>query len=79
MSVIALTAVVVVSVTLMFHKQQDNALLLQRIDTLKAENAVLRKQIHQFTAAQTGLPQQGLTPPAAAAPQPAGSEPASDS
>jgi len=78
-SVIALTAVVVVSVTLMFHKQQDNALLLQRIDTLKAENAVLREQVHQFTGAQTSLPQHGQAQPAAVDPAPAGSGQASDS
>jgi hypothetical protein len=63
-SVIALTAVVVASVSLMFIKQQDNALLLQRINTLKTENAALREQVRQFTATQTDTLQPGLAQPA---------------
>jgi hypothetical protein len=78
-SVIALTAVVIASVTLMFHKQQDNALLLQRINMLKTENAALRHQVRQFTAVQTDTLHRDLTQPAAAAPAAASSELASDS
>jgi uncharacterized protein YlxW (UPF0749 family) len=78
-SVIALTAVVVASVTLMFYKQQDNALLLQRINSLKAENAVLREQVHQYqTNLNSTLPRE-LTHPAAVAPAAANSDKASDS
>jgi hypothetical protein len=78
-SVIALTAVVIASVTLMFHKQQDNALLLQRIKMLKTENAALRHQVRQFTAVQTDTLHRDLTQPAAVAPAAASSELASDS
>jgi len=63
-SVIALTATVVASVTLMIHKQQDNALLLQRINSLKTENAALREQVHQFTSARGTNPYQDLAQPA---------------
>jgi hypothetical protein len=78
-SVIALTAVVVSSVTLMFYKQQDNALLLQRINSLKAENAVLREQVLQYkTAGNNTLPRE-MTQPAAVVPAPANSDKASDS
>jgi hypothetical protein len=78
-SVIALTAVVVASVTLMFFKQQDNALLLQRINSLKAENAVLREQVHQYQATGSDTLPLELTQPAAVAPAPANSDKASDS
>jgi hypothetical protein len=78
-SVIALTAIVVASVTLMLYKQQDNALLLQRINSLKAENAVLREQVHQYrTAGNNTLPRE-LTQPAAVAPAAATRDRASDS
>ena len=79
MSVIALTAVVVASVTLMIYKQQDNAMLLQRIDTLKTENAALRKQVHQFMTTQANTRHPGVTPPEATDSVPAGGERASDS
>jgi hypothetical protein len=78
-SVIALTAVVVASVTLVFHKQQDNTLLLQRINSLKTENAALREQIRHFTATQTNTLHRDLTQPAAVDPAPAVSASASDS
>ena len=77
-SVVALTAVVVASVTLMLYKQQDNALLLQHINTLKTENAALREQVRQFTTAQD-IPQQDLMQPAAVDPAPTNSGLASDS
>ena len=78
-SVIALTAVVVASVTLMFFKQQDNTLLLRHISSLKAENAVLREQVEQYkTTGNNTLPPE-LTQPAAVAPAPANSHKASDS
>ncbi len=79
MSVIALTAVVVASVTLLFYKQQDNALLLQRIDSLKTENAALREQVRQFTATQSNTLHRDLGQPAAVDSAPTGSGPASDS
>jgi hypothetical protein len=78
-SVIALTAIVVASVTLMFYKQQDNALLLQRISTLKTENAVLREQVRQFSATQTDTLQHDLVQPAAVDSSPPGNGKASDS
>lgn len=78
-SVIALTAVVVASVTLMIYKQQDNAMLLQRIDALKTENAVLREQVLQFTATQATTRHPGLTSPGATNAIPSGSEQASGS
>jgi hypothetical protein len=79
LSVIALTAVVVASVTLMFHKQQDNALLLQHINSLKTENAVLREQVQQYkTTGKKALPLE-LTQPAAVAPVPANSDKSSGS
>ena len=77
-SVVALTAVVVASLTLMLYKQQDNALLHRHINALKTENAALRERVRQFTAAQDTL-HQDLVQPAAVDPAPAGSEPASDS
>ena len=77
-SVIALTAVVVATATLMFYKQQDNALLLQHINTLKSENAALREQIRQFTAAQD-TPYPDLVQPAAVDSATANSELASGS
>ena len=77
-SVVALTAVVVASVTLMLYKQQDNALLLQHINTLKTENAALREQIRQYTAAQD-IPHQDLAQPAAVDSAPANSGLASGS
>lgn len=77
---IALTAVVVASVTLMLHKQQDNALLLQRINSLKTENAGLREQVRQFTAAHRTTPSEGMAQqPADMNPVPASGEQASDS
>ena len=79
MSVIVLTAVVVASVTLMLYKQQDNALLLRHISSLKTENAALREQVRQFTAAQTDTPQHDLAQPAAVDSAPASSGKASDS
>jgi hypothetical protein len=78
-SVIALTAVVVASVTLMFYKQQDNALLLQHINSLKTENAALREQVRQFTAAQTDTQRHDLVQPAAVDSTPASNSKASDS
>jgi hypothetical protein len=78
-SVIVLTAVVVASVTLMFYKQQDNALLLQRIHMLKTENTALREQIRQFTAAKGDTPQHDMALPAAVDSAPASSDKASDS
>ena len=78
-SVIALTAVVVASVTLMIYKQQDNAMLLQRIDALKTENAALREQVHQFLTTQANTRHPGVTPPEATDAIPAGGERASDS
>ena len=74
-SVIALTAVVVASITLMLYKQQDNALLLQHINTLKTENAALREQLHQFTAAQD-TPHRNLVQPATVDSSPVNSGPA---
>ena len=73
------TAVVVASVTLMFYKQQDNALLLQRINSLKAENAVLREQVLQYKTAGNNTLPRVLTQPAAVVPAPANSDKASDS
>lgn len=78
-SVIALTALVVASVTLMFYKQQDNALLLRHISSLKTENAALREQVRQFTAVQTDTPSHDLAQPAAVDSAPASSGKASDS
>jgi len=78
-SVIALTAVVVASVTLVFYKQQDNALLLLRIDSLKTENAALREQVRQFTATQASTLHRDLTQPAAMDSAPTDGGPASDS
>ena len=78
-SVIALTAVVVASVTLMLFKQQDNTLLLQRISSLKAENAVLREQVEQYTTTGNDTLPLELTQPAAVAPAPANGHKASDS
>jgi hypothetical protein len=78
-SVIALTAVVVASVTLMFYKQQDNALLLRHINSLKTENAALREQVRQFTAAQTDTLRHDLVQPAAVDSTPASNSKASDS
>jgi hypothetical protein len=78
-SVVALTAVVGASVTLMFYKQQDNALLLRHINTLKTENAALREQVRQYTAAQTGTPHHDLVQPAAVDSAPPSSDKASDS
>jgi len=77
--VVALTAIVVASVTLMIHKQQDNALLLQRIDSLNTENAALREQVRQFTSARGTKPYQKLTQPAGGDPVPAGEGLSSDS
>lgn len=79
MSVIALTAVVVASVTLMVYKQQDNALLLRHINTLKTENAALREQVRQFTATQTDTRRHDLMQPATVDSAPASSSKASDS
>lgn len=79
MSVIALTALVVASVTLMFYKQQDNALLLRHISSLKTENAALREQVRQFTAAHTDTPHHDLAQPAAVDSAPVSSGKASDS
>lgn len=79
MSVIALTAIVVASVTLMLYKQQDNALLLRHINSLKTENAALREQVRQFTAAQTNTQRHDLVQPAAVDTAPASSSKASDS
>jgi len=78
-SVIALTAVVVASVTLMIYKQQDNALLLQRINSLKAENAALREQVHQYKTTQNNTQPEKLTLPAAVVPASTHSDNASDS
>jgi len=80
-SVIALTAVVVASVTLMYYKQQDNALLLQRIHMLKTENTALREQLRQFTTAtgDTTQPEPDLTLPAAVDSAPASRDESSDS
>ena len=73
-SVIALTAVVVASVALMIFKQQDNAMLLQRIDMLKTENAALREQVQQFTARQADTRHPDLTQPGTGEAIPPGSE-----
>jgi cell division septum initiation protein DivIVA len=62
----------------MLYKQQDNALLLQRINSLKAENVELREQVRQFTATQDSL-QQDLAQPAAVDSAPANSGLASGS
>jgi len=79
-AVIALTAAVVASVTLMLHKQQDNALLLQRINSLKTENAGLREQVRQFTTAHRTTPNEDLAQqPAGMNPVPASSGQSSDS
>jgi hypothetical protein len=78
-SVIALTAIVVVSLTLMFNKQQDNALLHERISILKTENAALRNQVHQLTASQPGTLKPGLAQPADMHSTPASGGQASDS
>ena len=77
-SVVALTAVVVASLTLMLYKQQDNALLHRHINALKTENAALRERVRQFTASQDTL-HQDLVQPAVVNPAPASSEPESDS
>ena len=77
-SVVALTAVVVASVTLMLYKQQDNALLLQHINTLKTENAALREQVRQFTTARD-TPHPELMQPAAVDSAPANGDLASGS
>ncbi|HYQ71622.1 MAG TPA: hypothetical protein VET88_06810 [Gammaproteobacteria bacterium] len=78
-SVALLTAVVVASVALTIYKQQDNAMLLQRIDSLKTENAALREQVRQFATTQANTRQRDLTQPGRADTLPAGSVPASDS
>ena len=78
-SVIALTATVVATVTLMFYKQQDNALLLQHINTLKTENAALRDQVRQFTTTRTDTLQPALAQPTDVKSAPTSSGPASDS
>jgi hypothetical protein len=78
-SVIALTAVVVASVTLMIYKQQDNALLLQRINSLKAENAALREQVHHYKTTLNDTLPENLSRPAAISPASANSDKASDS
>lgn len=78
-SVIVLTASVVASVALMYHKQQDNALLLQHVNSLKTENATLRRQLRRLTATQPDTQQQGLARPADMESAPAAGGLASDS
>jgi hypothetical protein len=78
-SVIVLTAIVVASVTLMLYKQQDNALLLQHINSLKAENAALREQLHQYKTTRNDTLPGKLTLPAAVAPASTNTDKASDS
>ena len=54
LAVIVLTALVVVSLTLVFLEHQDSTLLLQRMGDLKRENAELRVQLG--LSAQTASP-----------------------
>jgi hypothetical protein len=63
LAVIALTAMVTASVGLLLHKEQDVALLQQRVVDLRNENRVLRARL-----ASIGLEEQARAPEASEAP-----------